>query len=134
MLECAEHVIYRELLHLSGSAGLTLGTLLVWSEVARAGFLWRLRGLSFWIVPPLIAVFFFIALKEPFDVHSAGVNACQAPGETGDPWWKSVVDVLCWHAGCLLTSAGLYHAAPRLHAARDTTQRQLRNMRARRAS
>lgn len=128
---CVQHVAFRELLHLSGSAGLTLGTLLIWSEVARTGILWRLRGISFWVFPPLLGVFFFIALKEPFDVHSAGINACQeVPGE--DPPWKSVVDIIFWNAGSVLTSAGIYRGADRFYDARRTTDLQLAEMKARR--
>ena len=131
LADCIQHVAFRELLHLSGSAGLTLGTLLIWSEVARAGLLWKLHGFSFWLFPPIIGVFLSVALMEPFDVQSAGANACQTiPGH--DPPWKSVIDILSWTAGCSLTSAGLFRLAPRLHGARDEADRQMRNMRARR--
>ena len=131
-LWCFQHVAIREALHLSASTGLTVGMLLTWSEVARAGWLWRLHGLSFWLVPPILGVVLFVALKEPFDVQVAGANACQAPDSDGDPAWKSLVDITFWTIGCVLSSYGLYRLAPRLHGARDATQRQLRQMRARR--
>ena len=131
-LECAQHVAIREALHLSASTGLTVGMLLTWSEVARAGWLWRLHGLSFWLVPPVLGVVLFVTLKEPFDVQVAGANACQVPGDTGDPAWKSLVDITFWTIGCVLSSAGLFRLSPRLHGARDEADRQMRNMRARR--
>ena len=127
---CFIHAAGREVLHLSAACSLTLAMLLVWSEVARAGWLWRLRGLSFWIVPPVFGVFLFVGFKEPFDVLYA-VSPCQVAG-AGDSPWKSVADLCFWMIGCGLASAGLYRAAPRLHGARDATQRQLRQMRARR--
>ena len=116
------HTAYRQLLHIATSAGLVLLALTAWSELASRGWLFKLRGYSLFLVPPLVAVF-LIQGREAFDAAA------------GDSPLKSLIDVyLGWGAGCVLSVVGLWRLNPRIATAIETVRQQRRNMRRRRAS
>ena len=113
-----QHTLHRALLHIACGGSTVIAALTVWHELAEHGFLWRLQGYSFFVLPALIAVF-AIGLREPFDVAA------------GDPALKSLVDAGSWIAGVGAAELALWRLARRLQLAQVAinTQNSLRRQR-----
>ena len=79
------HVIYRELLHITGGIATSQMLRPVWFELRRKGVLPKLTGLIY-ALPPFALVMLFVGLREPFDAQR-------------DPAWKSVIDYAGWTFG-----------------------------------
>ena len=114
------HTAFRFALHFSLGAGVALLCLTAWSELSARGWLWRLRGLSFFTLPALAAVL-VIFIREPWDVAH------------GDPALKSMTDLASRCLGVGVAEIGLYRLEPRLGAAREAIDEQRRGMESRRS-
>ena len=108
---CAWHMVDRFFIHFGFGAGVALAALTAWTEVAERGWLWKLRGLSWFVFPPLVSCA-LIFIREPWDVAH------------GDPAVKSMIDGVSWLLGTGAACFGIYRLVPRAHEARAAIFRQ----------
>lgn len=113
------HTLERALLHVASGGSVALLAMATWHACASRGWLWILRGKSFYALPALIAVF-AISLREPWDVAN------------GDPALKSTFDWLSWVMGIGLAQYALWRLTDRLMEVRLSIQTQRQSQRARR--
>ena len=97
-----QHIVERSIIHLASSAGVTLLAMFVWVSIRERGYLWKLHGFSFYLVPSVLALL-AVFLREPFDA------------EYVDPAYKSYIDFTMWATGITLANIGIYRLTPRLY-------------------
>ena len=87
MLDTFLHILERSVYHLVGGMALLPVLQAAWYECRRKGWLPRLRGAVFALVPAII-VLAIVAIREPWDAS-----------RPDNLWWKSWIDYLTWAAG-----------------------------------
>ena len=84
----AAFVVWREMLHLcAGYASVPLFQG-IWFEMRRKGWLPKLSGFAFGLVPAVLVVGIGVGVREPYDAQN-------------DPPWKSTLDGIFWALGIL---------------------------------
>ena len=84
------HVAERSVYHIVGGMALMPILQAVWFECRRKGWVPRLRGATFALVPAVI-VLAFVAIREPWDAS-----------RLENHWWKSWIDYSTWAFGLVL--------------------------------